>query len=140
MNGVHQGMGLTKASVHDVHYLNGVKHSGLKSCVLPGDKGYLSDEWQLDLFNSVDIELETPKRANQKDYRPWPCAFKSTRKRIKVVFAQLCDQMMPRRNYAKTFQRLRTRVMAKVAVVTVLQYLIHLNGKPLNHIKHALAA
>jgi hypothetical protein len=140
MNGVYQGMELTKASVHDVHYLNEIKYSGLKSCVLLGDKGYLSTEWQLDLFTSVNIELQTPKRANQKDYKPWPWVYKSTRKRIEVIFAQLCDQMMLKRNYAKTFEGLRTRIMAKVAAVTVLQYINHLKGKPLNHIKHALAA
>ena len=140
MNGVYQGMELTKASVHDVHYLNEIKYSGLKSCVLLGDKGYLSTEWQLDLFTSVNIELETPKRSNQKDYKPWSWVYKSTRKRIEVVFAQLCNQMMLKRNYAKTFKGLRTRIMAKVAAGTVLQYTNHLNGKPLNHIKHALAA
>ncbi len=139
-NGVYQGMELTKASVHDVHCLNEVKHSGMGSCLLLGDKGYLSAQWQLDLFTSVNIELQTPKRADQKDYSPWPWAFKSTRRRIGVVFAQLCDQMMLKRNYAKTFEGLKTRVMAKVAAVTVLQYINHLNGKPLNHIKHALAA
>lgn len=140
MNGVYQGMELTKASVHDVHYLNEVKHSGLKSALLLGDKGYISAEWQLDLFTSVNIELQTPKRANQQGYKPWPSVYKSTRKRIEVVFAQLCDQMMLKRNYAKTFDGLRTRIMAKVAAVSVLQYINHLNGKPLNHIKHALAA
>jgi len=140
MNGVYQGMEMTKASVHDVHYLNEVKYSGLSSCLLLGDKGYLSAEWQLDLFASANITLETPKRTNQKDYKPWPFIFKSTRRRIEVVFAQLCDQMMLKRNYAKTFQGLRTRIMAKVAAVTVLQYINYLNGKPLNHIKHALAA
>jgi hypothetical protein len=30
--------------------------------------------------------------------------------------------------------------MSKVAALTILQYINHLNGKPLNHIKHALAA
>ena len=140
MNGVYQGMEITKASVHDVHYLNEVKHSGIGSCLLLGDKGYLSTDWQLDLFTSANIKLETPKRANQKDYQPWPFVFKSTRKRIEVVFAQLCDQMMLKRNYAKTFVGLRARIMAKVAAVTVLQYINHLNGKPINHIKHALAA
>jgi hypothetical protein len=140
MNGVYQRMELTKASVHDLHYLNEIKHSGLNSCVLLGDKGYLSAQWQLDLFTSVNIELETPKRANQKDYKPWPWVYRSARKRIEVLFAQLCDQMMLKRNYAKTFEGLRTRIMAKVAAVTVLQYINHLNGKPLNHIKHALAA
>lgn len=140
MNGVYQGMEMTKASVHDVHYLNEIKYSGLNSYLLLGDKGYLSAEWQLDLFTSANIKLETPKRANQKDYQPWPFVFKSTRRRIEVVFAQLCDQMMLKRNYAKTFEGLRTRIMAKVAAVTVLQYINYLNGKPLNHIKHALAA
>lgn len=140
MNGVYQGMELTKASIHDLHYLNEVKHSGLNSCVLLGDKGYLSTDWQLDLFASVDITLQTPKRANQKGYKPWPWVYKSTRKRIEVVFAQLCDQMMLKRNYAKTFVGLTTRVMAKVAALTILQYINHLNGKPINHIKHALAA
>lgn len=140
MNGVYQSMEITKASVHDVHYLNEVKYSGIGSCLLLGDKVYLSAEWQLDLFTSGNIELETPKRANQKDYQPWPFVFKFTRKRIEVVFAQLCDQMMLKRNYAKTFNGLRTRIMAKVASVTVLQYINHLNGRPLNHIKHALAA
>lgn len=47
---------------------------------------------------------------------------------------------MLKRNYAKTFEGLQTRIMAKVAAVTVLQNINHLNGKPLNHIKHALAA
>jgi len=140
MNGVYQGMELTKASVHDVHYLNEVKYSGLNPCVLLGDKGYLSAKWQLGLFTSVNIELETPKRANQNKRNPWPWVFKSTRKRIEVAFSQLCDQMMLKRNYAKTFEGLRTRIMAKVAAVTVLQYINYLNGKPLNHIKHALAA
>ncbi len=47
---------------------------------------------------------------------------------------------MLKRNYAKSFNGLRTRIMAKVAAVTVLQHINHLNAKPLNHIKHALAA
>jgi hypothetical protein len=33
MNGVYQGMELIKASVHDVHYLNEIKYSGLKVCI-----------------------------------------------------------------------------------------------------------
>ncbi|RYE17976.1 MAG: IS982 family transposase [Sphingobacteriaceae bacterium] len=140
MKGVYQGMELTKASVHDVHYLNEVKHSGLHSCLLLGDKGYVSTHWQSDLFASAGIKLQTPKRGNQKHCQPWPFVFKSTRRRIEVVFAQLCDQMMLKRNYAKTFLGLRTRVMAKVTAVTVLQYVNYQNGKPINHIKHALAA
>jgi len=49
------------------------------------------------------ITLETPKRINQKDYKPQFCLFKKHRKRIETLFSQLCDQFMIRRNYAKTF-------------------------------------
>lgn len=38
--------------------------------VLLGDRGYLSESIQLDLFQTVNIKLETPKRINQKDYKP----------------------------------------------------------------------
>ncbi|WP_426671113.1 hypothetical protein ACPPVU_07735 [Mucilaginibacter sp. McL0603] len=50
---------------------------------ITGDKGYLSTEWQLDLFTSVNIELQTPKRANQKDYQPWPWVINQPVKRLK---------------------------------------------------------
>ncbi|MBD3749667.1 MAG: hypothetical protein IE931_09230 [Sphingobacteriales bacterium] len=46
--------------------------------------------------------------------------------------------MMLKRNYAKTFNGIKARTMAKVAAVTVLQYINYLNGRPINHIKHAL--
>lgn len=72
VNGVYADMGITKASVHDAKYLNEVKHSGIGQCLLLGDKGYISEEWQIDLFASAGIELQVPKRANQKDYKPWP--------------------------------------------------------------------
>ena len=38
----------------------------MSDCVLLGDRGYLSQSIQLDLFQTVNIKLETPKRANQK--------------------------------------------------------------------------
>src|SRR5690554_7661682 len=45
-----------------------------------------------DLFQTVNIKLETPKRNNQKDYRPQPYIFRKSRKRIETLFSQLCDQ------------------------------------------------
>ncbi|WP_163322734.1 IS982 family transposase [Draconibacterium mangrovi] len=42
-SGVFHSMNLSKASVHDVHYLSQVKHSGLNNCILLGDKSYLSN-------------------------------------------------------------------------------------------------
>jgi len=95
----------------------------MSDCVLLGDKGYLSQTIQLDLFNEVNIELETPKRKNQKDYKPQFYQFKKYRKRIETLFSQLCDQFMIRRNYAKTFEGFKTRILAKITTLTTIQYL-----------------
>lgn len=140
LNGVYQSMDMTKASVHDVHYLQQLKHSGLSDCLLLADKGYLSAHQQIDLFYSAGIELQTPMRRNQHRYRPWPKVFKSARRRVETVFSQLCDQMMLKRNYAKSFAGVRARIISKIASVTLLQYINWKNDRPINHIKHALAA
>lgn len=140
LKGVVYSMDLSKASVHDLHYLSDVKMSGMNNCTLIGDAGYLSSEQQTDLFNTQGIKLKTPMRANQKDFRPFPFVFKKCRKRIETLFSQLCDQMMVKRNYAKSFNGLATRIICKMTATTALQLINYENGKPINHIKHALAA
>ena len=69
VSGVFQSIDLSPASVHDIYYLKDIREQ-LSDCTLLGDKGYLSSEIQIDLFNYANIELETPKRINQKDYKP----------------------------------------------------------------------
>lgn len=140
LDGVVHSMDLSKASVHDLHYLSDVKYSGLNNCTLIGDAGYISSEVRTDLFNSVGVELRTPMRSNQKNFRPFPFVFKKCRKRIETLFSQLCDQMMIKRNYAKTFSGLSGRVISKVTAVTALQMMNLRNNRPINHLKHALAA
>ena len=122
VNGVFQSIDLSPASVHDIHYLKEIKEQ-LSDCTLLGDKGYLSAEIQIDLFNYANIELETPKRMNQKDYKPQFYLFKKQRKRIETLFSQLCDQFMIRRNYAKTFEGFRTRLLSKITALTVVQFI-----------------
>jgi len=113
---------LTPASVHDIHYLKDIK-SQLSDCVLLRDKGYLSQIIQLDLFNEVNIQLETPERINQKDYKPQFYQFKKFRERIETLFSQLCDQFMIRRNYAKSSKGFKIRILAKITILTAMQYL-----------------
>ena len=139
MRGVFHSMDLSKASVHDVHYLSQIKHSGLNNCTLIADRGYLSAAQQLDLFTTCSIELQTPKRSNQKDYQPFSPVFKRTRKRIETLFAQLCDQFMLKRNYAKSVLGLSVRILSKITAVTLLQFINLKNDKPRNHLKYALA-
>lgn len=122
ISGIFQSFDLSPASVHDIHYLQDIKGQ-LSDCVLLGDKGYLSQTIQLDLFNEVNIQLETPKRKSQKDYKPQFYPFKKYRKRIETLFSQLCDQFMIRRNYAKSFQGFKTRILAKITTLTTIQYL-----------------
>ena len=83
ISGIFQSFDLSPASVHDIHYLQDIKRQ-LSDCVLLGDKGCLSQTIQLDLFNEVNIQLETPKRKNQKDYKPQFYPFKKYRKRIEL--------------------------------------------------------
>lgn len=134
-SGVFQSFDISPASVHDIHYLKDIKLQ-MSHCVLLGDKGYLSQTIQLDLFNEVNIELETPKRKNQKDYKPQFYQFKKYRKRIETLFSQLCDQFMIRRNYAKTFEGFKTRILAKITTLTTIQFLNKfVFGRNINNLK-----
>jgi hypothetical protein len=139
LSGVIMSYDLTKANVSDVLYLQDIKND-YHDCMILADKGYLSSEYQLNLFEESRIRLNTPMRSNQRHYRKQPFLFRKTRKRIETLFSQLCDQFMIRRNYAKTFDGFSARILSKISAYTVLQYINKfVNNKPLGHIKHALA-
>ena len=137
LEGVFTSMDLTKASVHDIHYLNDINGSKISHCKLIGDKGYRSIEYQHNLFDTARIELITPMRSNQKNYKPFEYVFKKSRRRIETFFSQLCDQFMLKRNYAKSFTGLCARIIAKIAAFTLLQWFNKSSGKPINKIKFA---
>lgn len=134
-SGVFQSIDITPASVHDISMLKDTKFK-IKNCSLLGDKGYLSSDYQLDLFTSSNIILETPKRKNQTNYEQQPYVFRKSRKRIETLYSQLCDQFMIRRNYAKTFQGFKTRILSKVTALTMVQFLNKfVFNRPINNIK-----
>lgn len=138
-SGVIESLDLTKASVHDVHYLKDVKQL-FSNCIITGDKGYISRQHQINLFETAGIELEVPLRSNQKEQKPKMWILKKVRKRIETVFSQLCDQFMIQRNYAKSFAGLKSRILAKVTGFTILQFLNKfIYNKPVSRVKHALA-
>ena len=122
VSGVFQSMDISPASVHDIHYLKDIK-AQLKDCTLIGDRGYLSADYQLNLFETCKIKLDTPMRSNQKNYRKQPYIYKKSRKRIETLFSQLCDQFMIRRNYAKSFEGFKTRILSKISALTIVQYI-----------------
>lgn len=122
LKGVFQAIDLTPANVHDIHYLNDIKYQ-LSDCTLLGDKGYLSSQVQLNLFEYSNIRLDTPKRSNQNEYKPQFKPYRKSRKRIETLFSQMCDQFMIRRNYAKSFDGFKTRILTKITAMTIVQYI-----------------
>ena len=102
-------------------------------CKTLGDKAYLSAETQ-------HIQLYTPNRSNQPDYKKYPVIFRKLRKRIETLFSQPCDQFMRKRNYAKLFVGVATRVISKIVSLTVAQYFNKfVTDRPLNEIKYAFS-
>lgn len=110
-----------KVFVHDIHYLQDVK-SKLSDCMLLADKGYLSTQQQLDLFETTNIKLETPSKKESKNYKKQPCVFRKSKKRIETLFYQLCDQFIIGRNYAKSFVEFKTKILSKIRALTTIQY------------------
>ncbi|KJD37186.1 transposase [Tamlana sedimentorum] len=66
--GVIESMGISPTSVHDINYLKDMRQQ-LSDCVLLGDRGCLSAEYQLNLSESHNIRLEIPMRKNQHNYK-----------------------------------------------------------------------
>jgi len=135
VSGVFQSIDISPASVHDIKYLDDI-NTQISNCTLLGDMGYLSASVQLNLFESVNINLQTPMRKNQKGYVKQPYVFRKSRKRIETLYSQLCDQFLIRRNYAKSFSGFRTRILSKISALTMIQYLNKfVFDRPINNIK-----
>jgi hypothetical protein len=130
-------MDLSKASVDDIHYLNNIKYSGLNNCTLIGDKGYLSQIHQAEVFTMAKIALKVPSRNNQNNGQSALPIFKRARKGIETLFSQHCDQFMLKRNYAKSVEGLSIRILNKITAIKCLQFINKQNDKPLNHLKYA---
>ena len=121
VRGVYSSMNITKASVHDIHFLQDIKHSGINNCILVADKAYASRPIQTDLFTTRQIILKAPSKSHQNDKEHVPFILLKARKRIETLFSQLCDQLMLKRNYAKTTTGLSVRLLCKITAVTLLQ-------------------
>ena len=121
-NGIFHSYDFSPANIHDVNYLNDIKHD-FENCLLIGDRGYISKELQLDLFNHSRISLSVPMRKNQKDFVTFSKTKSKIRKRIETAISQLNGQFNIHINLAKTFQGLATRIASKITSFTMIQYL-----------------
>ena len=121
-NGIFHSFDFSPANVHDVNYLNDIKEN-FQNCLLIGDRGYISKEIQMDLFNYSRINLSVPMRKNQHDFVKFLRIKSKIRKRIETNISQLCGQFTINTNFAKTFQGLATRIVSKITSFTMIQYL-----------------
>ncbi|RLJ23607.1 DDE family transposase [Chryseobacterium sp. 7] len=138
VSGVFQSFDISTASIHDIHFLQDIKHQ-INDCTLIGDRGYLSAQVQSDLFNYANIKLDTPMRINQKNYQKQKYIFRKSRKRIETLFSQLCDQFKIRSNYAKSFNGFKTRILSKITALTFIQFVnVFVFNRKMNNIKIAL--
>lgn len=140
-SGIPVFMGIAAGNVHDIHVLKELNDGQFSDCELIADKGYISVAYQTSLFEEHRIKLITPLRSNmKKSNNLWTPTYRFKRKRIETLFAQLCDQFMLKRNYAKSLNGLFARICVKIAGVAVLQYSNFKENRPINWLKHALAA
>ena len=62
VNGVFHSLDITKAEVHDVHFLKNIKQQ-MSDCVILGDRGYLCQSIQLDLFQNGKYQIKNAKKS-----------------------------------------------------------------------------
>lgn len=137
-SGVIEKVELTKASIHDVHFLKDIGNE-FKDCTIIGDRGYINKKMHEELKGKRNIRIEVPYRSNQKEKEKILPIFKKIRKRVETLFSQLCGQFMIQRNYAKSYTGFKTRILAKISGMTVLQYINKfINNRPIGQIKYAL--
>jgi hypothetical protein len=67
LSGVIHSFDLTKASVHDINYLKNIKYE-YHDCSILGDRGYISKNVQLDLFETANIRLEEEMTGRKDDW------------------------------------------------------------------------
>lgn len=134
-NGVFHSFDFSPAHVHDVNYLNDIKDN-FQNCLLIGDRGYISKEIQVDLFNYANIKLSVPMRKNQHDFVQFSRTKSKIRKRIETAISQLSAQFTINNHFAKTFQGLVTRIASKITAFTIIQYLnLFVFNRSLNKLK-----
>ncbi len=61
VNVFFHSLDITKAEVHNVHFLKNIKQQ-MSDCVIIGDRGYLSQSIQLDLFQTANIKLNASQQ------------------------------------------------------------------------------
>jgi hypothetical protein len=111
-----QQSGITKGNVHDINFLNQLRHLP-KGKFLLGGRAYRSSPLQMELFDQFKVKLKVPFKINQTGYRRHPRKWKSKRQMLETFFAQMCDQFHLKRNYSKSYDGLVARLTSKLSAI-----------------------
>ncbi len=69
-----------------------------------------------------------------------PEDYQRLRKRVEVVFSQLVDQFSIRKSYAKSQKGLFAKIISKITLYTVLQYINMQENRSISHLRYTLVA
>jgi Transposase DDE domain len=103
----------------------------LSGCTIYGDKGFIGEEWQLQIYEQIGNRIWTVKRVNQHEQNPkafdrW---LNSIRERVEGAFNEIQNTGRNiERLLAKTVLGVSTRVMAKMTSHALKHLLRHLFG------------
>lgn len=135
--GVFRHLDITPGNVHDIRFIKAFnKGNPSTGRELVADRAYLSVPVQTSLFEEHTIRLTVPYRKGGHGPKVIDPDAALARRRIETVFSQLCDQFRLKVNYAQSYLGLVTRVVSKVAAMTMLQLDNALNKRPLGQIKN----
>jgi hypothetical protein len=90
------------------------------------------------LYNESDLcETLKVKHYITSKTRTTSICVRKSRKRIGILFSQLFDHFLNRRNHAKIFEGFKTRILVKKRALTLVQYINKfIFDRPINNIKN----
>ena len=83
---------------------------------------------------------DTPCRQNERVQHEMPEDYRERRKRVEVVFSQLVDQFAIRKSYAKSQKGLFSKIISKITLFTLLQYVNMQEKRSISHLRYTLVA
>ena len=69
-----------------------------------------------------------------------PKDYQRIRKRVEVIFSQLVDQFSIRKSYVKSQKSLFAKIISKITLFTILQYINKRENRSIFHLRYTLAA
>ena len=133
---LYENGGVQQSDLHDINFLKKVENLPIGR-LLSGDRAYRSNPLQMNLFENYQVKLKVPFRINQYGYKKHPKKYKSKRQIFESFFVRMCEQLNLKRNYAKTFNGLLTRISSKFPALSILHWINHQSKRKIAQINLA---